>query len=330
MNETKKTIKVAITGAAGNLGNLLAQEMKEREVKLNLLFHDKDVADNLKNDQAAISLFRIDLANPETLTDALRDVDVLVHFAGVLFKARPEKFLPVTNTVYFQNLLNVALRQGVKRVILISFPHVEGESNPENPASGTLCGNPRSVHARTRLEEEIHLFEYGKTGRFEAVSLRVGMVYGRGVLMIDAALWLARHRLLGVWKKPTYIHLISKVDFVNATIAAIEKPDIQGIFHIGDDGKQTLQQFLDDIAVAQGSPPPWRMPMLLILTAARCCEFISLLFNQKSPLTVDFIRIGCVSYYGDTRRMRRELLPELRYKTYMDGIELFNQNKESK
>lgn len=149
------------------------------------------------------------------------------------------------------------------------------------------------------------------------------MVYGRGVLMIDAAQWFARYYLLGVWKNPTYIHLISKDDFVSATIAAIEKPVINGIYYIGDEGVQTLQEFLDCITAYKGNRKPWRMPVWMIVTAARFFEFFSSLFKTKSPLTVDFIKIGMVSYYGDTRRMRKELLPNLKYKTYKEGMEIF-------
>ena len=318
-----KKLRVAITGAAGNLGNLLAQTAKGRnEIYLNLLIHNRDVAHNLKG-RDNIEVFKTDLAKPATLNNALKDVDVIVHFAGVLFKANPEKFLPETNTIYFNNLLNAAVEQNVKRIILISFPHVEGESFPDNPSKGLLDGNPQSMHARTRLEEEKLLFEYGKKHNFEAISLRVGMVYGKGILMIDAGQWFARHRLLGIWRKPTWIHLISKVDFVEATIAAIEKPGIGGIYHIGDEGVQTLQQFLDDITTYKGNHKPWRMPVWMIMTAARCFELFSSVFGTRSPLTVDFVKIGMASYYGDTTRMRKELLPQLKYKTYQEGLSLF-------
>jgi nucleoside-diphosphate-sugar epimerase len=121
--------RIAITGAAGNLGGLLAQGLKDnKDVELNLLIHKKDVADNLKN-RENISVFSIDLADKDTLPEALVGVDVIVHFAGILFKANPEKFLPTTNTRYFNNLLDVAVRQNVRRVILISFPHVEDFCN---------------------------------------------------------------------------------------------------------------------------------------------------------------------------------------------------------
>lgn len=316
-------LKVAITGAAGNLGGLLAQGMvNNSDIHLNLLIHNKDVSSNLRQHDN-VSVYRTDLAQPETLSGALQGVDVIVHFAGVLFKANPEKFLPRTNTQYFNNLLDIAVSQKVKRIILISFPHVEGECTPERPATGKLTGSPRSAHARTRLEEEKLLFQYGDKHSFEAISLRVGMVYGKGILMIDAGQWFARHWLLGIWKKPTWIHLISKTDFVDATIAAIKKDNVKGIYHIGDEGVQTLQQFLDDITVYKGNHKPWRMPVWMIMTAARTFELYSAIFGTRSPLTVDFVRIGMVSYYGDTKRMREELLPHLAYKTYKDGIELF-------
>lgn len=315
-------LKIAITGAAGNLGGLLAQGLKTRNVDLNLLIHKKDVDSNLKN-RDNIKVFKVDLADPDTLSDALSGVDVIVHFAGVLFKANPEKFLPKTNTRYFNNLLDIAVKQNVRRIILISFPHVEGECTPENPAKGSLTGKPESMHARTRLEEEKLLFAYAEQYNFEPVSLRVGMVYGKGILMIDAGQWFARYALLGIWKKPTYIHLISKDDFTESVIAAAVKPNIKGIYHIGDEGIQTLQQFLDDITEHKGNHKPWRMPVWMIMTAARGFEFFSFIFGTQSPLTVDFVKIGMVSYYGDTTRMRQELLSDIKYKTYKDGISLF-------
>lgn len=314
--------RIAITGAAGNLGSLLSENLVKENVNLNLLIHKKGIAKDL-SEKENVSVFKVDLADVKTLDTALENVDTIVHFAGILFKADPEKFLPVTNTQYFRNLLDTAVRQKVKRIVLISFPHVEGETFPDKPARGILDGNPTSMHAKTRLEEEKLLFGYADKCNFEPVSLRVGMVYGEGILMIDAAQWFARHWMLGVWKNPTYIHLISKEDFVNSTIAAALKQGIHGIYHIGDEGVQTLQQFLDDITVYKGNRKPWRMPVWMIMTAARTFELFSKIFNTRSPLTVDFIRIGMVSYYGDTARMREELLSHLKYKTYKDGISTF-------
>jgi nucleoside-diphosphate-sugar epimerase len=317
-----RPIVVAITGAAGNLGGLLARHMlANTEANLRLLIHRRDLPDDLRT-HPRVSAYQCDLAEGATVVPALAGADCVVHFAGVLFKARPGRFLPTTNTEYFRNLLSAAIRQRVRRIVLISFPHVEGETTPEHPATGRLDGNPASVHARTRLEEERLLFDAAGRHGIEAVSLRVGMVYGRGILMIDAARWLSQRRLLGVWKEPTWIHLISKDDFVAATGNAVIRPDISGIYHLGDEGRQTLQEFLDTSAMAWGTTKPWRLPLGFIYAAARLCEWQSMLFGTASPLTQDLITIGRCSYYGDTARMRAELLPQLRYATLALGRQI--------
>jgi nucleoside-diphosphate-sugar epimerase len=309
--------KILITGAAGNLGGLLAKYLSDEDLHLNLMYHKKAISKEL-TEKDNISIYKVDLNKKESIKPCLQGVDTIIHFAGILFKSNPEKFLPITNTLYFSNLIEAAIKQKVKRVILISFPHVEGETNPDSPTKGIINGNPISMHAKTRLEEEILLFK--NKDRFEAVSLRLGMVYGKGILMIDTAKWFAKHRILGIWKKTTWIHLISTIDYLLATKNAILKDNIKGIYHIGDDGIQTLQEFLDDATKKWGYRKPVRMNKYIILFVAKVFEICSLILRTRSPLTRDFIKIGMISYYGDTSRMKEDLLPELKYKTYKEGI----------
>ncbi len=311
--------RILITGAAGNLGGLLVNCLKDSNLHLNLLIHKKNVSSSIER-LSNVSVYKADLAQKDSLTPALKDVDIIVHFAGILFKNNPEKFLPITNTQYFNNLLEKAVEGNVKRIILISFPHVEGESTPEKPTKGILNGQPISIHATTRLEEEKLLFKKGDETNIETISLRLGMVYGKGILMIDTARWFAKYNILGIWKKPTWIHLISIPDYLEATKQAIIKKNIKGIYHIGDEGKQTLQEFLDLATKHWGYRKPVRMNLKIILFVAKLFELFSFIFGTKSPLTKDFIKIGMVSYYGDTTRMKNELLSELKYKTFKEGI----------
>ena len=310
--------KILITGAAGNLGSLLSRYIRDNEKDLDLILmqHQKEIAIDL-SEHPKIKVRNGDLSKPETLYDCLDGADIVIHFAGVLFKANPEKFLYHTNLEYFKNLVGAAKTKRIKRLILISFPHVEGPTSRKSPATGRLDGSPISVHAKTRLEEEIHLFNDYKNG----VSLRVGMVYGKGILMIDAAEWFAKRRILGIWKEPTEIHLISKTDFCRTVVAAINNQDSKGIYHVGDEGNDTLQSFLDLTCDIWGVKKAWRMPLWLIYLAAEVFELVSRTFGTLSPLTKDFVDIGRVSYYGDTSTFRKELLPVLTYPTVYDGIQ---------
>jgi hypothetical protein len=146
------------------------------------------------------------------------------------------------------------------------------------------------------------------------------MVYGRGVLMIEAARWLARRRLLAVWRDPTWIHLVSTIDCLRAIETAVSRPGVEGIYHVGDEKPVTLQDFLDRGCGVWGYPRPHRLPLWMIDTAAGLCELFAMVARTPSPLTRDFIRIGRVSYWGDTRRTRTELLPHLEHPTLDEGL----------
>jgi nucleoside-diphosphate-sugar epimerase len=215
-------MEILITGAAGNLGSFLVRRMLGGPHRLRLLVHRKPLPfDATRYDN--VSVHRADLADPATLAEPCDGADSVVHFAGVLFRPRPERFLAKTNVEYVENLVNAATGAGASKFILISFPHVEGETTPENPATGRLDGNPESVHAKTRLAAETYMFDACEGTGTAAVALRPGMIYGRGVLMVEAARWLLGHRLLGVWREPTRIHLLSLPDFLDCVVAAAEK-----------------------------------------------------------------------------------------------------------
>ncbi len=310
---------ILITGAAGNLGSLLARHLAANGYQLRLMVHRSPVPPDLSQ-HPNVAMVSADLGHPSTIEAAVAGVAVVVHFAGVLFSPRPETFLPETNTKWFANLLSASLAAGVKKVVLISFPHVEGPTTPDHPATGRTDMRPISVHAQTRLAEE--RLPIGRTagGGTTAVILRLGMVYGPGILMIEAAKWLARHRLLAVWREPTFIHLISTQDYLNATESAVAKEEARGIYHVGDEQPVTLQDFLDEACHAWRCRVPWRVPVRLIYLAAALCELFASIARTRSPLTRDFITIGRVSYCGDTSRTRNELIDRLRFPTLAEGI----------
>ena len=154
------------------------------------------------------------------------------------------------------------------------------------------------------------------------VTLRAGMIYGRGVLMIEAARWLLRHHLLAVWRKPTWTHLLALPDFLSCVASAIEGDAVSGIYNLGDDEPLTLQEFLDTVANHWGFRKPWRSPKWSFYFAAACCETYAMIFRTRSPLTRDFIKIGMVSCVADTSRMKKELLPELAFPFLKKGLPL--------
>jgi nucleoside-diphosphate-sugar epimerase len=314
-------MKVLITGAAGNLGSRLARHLLATNHQVRLLVHKTELPSELGS-SPSVTVYRADLASPGTLRPACADADCIVHLAGVLFAPRPEEFLPKTNIGFVQNLLCAAQHSKVRKFILVSFPHVEGETSPGHPATERLNCSTDVVHFRTRLGAERLLLEQCEGTPITPVILRAGVVYGQGIKLIEAARRLLQYRLLAIWQKPTWIHLVSLPDFLAAVVAAIENERARGIYNVCDDKPLTIQEFLDQFAAHLGCRKPWRLPEWMFYAAGVSSETIAWLFKTTAPLTRDIVKAGMTSSVADNARMKSELLARLAYPTLDDGIAL--------
>lgn len=175
-----------IVGASGNLGSHIARHLLKGPHQLRLFVHKAPLPHDLVR-HPNVTVASGDLDDSTSLPGATAGIHCIVYVAGVLFRARPQRFLHRTNTIYVQNLVNISLREGVERFILISFPHIEENTTPDSPATGRLDVQPGSIHARTRLEAEKYLFGACKDKPMTPLVLRAGVIYGRDVKLIEAA-----------------------------------------------------------------------------------------------------------------------------------------------
>jgi len=314
-------VKILIPGAAGNLGSHLSRDLINGTHELRMLVHRCSLPFNIEGCEN-VSCCRADLARPDTLEGVCTGIDCVVHLAGVLFAPLPERFLTKTNVDYVKNLVEAAKKAGVRKFILVSFPHVEGETTPDHPAAGRMDASSNVIHFRTRLEAERQLLEACKDSATTPVIFRSGIVYGREIKMVQAARCLLRHRLMAVWREPTWAHLIALPDFLLALQAAIEGENMRGIYQVCDDAPLTLQDFLDCLADHYKYPRPYRLPAWMFHLAGFSVEMAALALRTPAPLNRDVVKAGMTSCVADNSRMKRELLPVLRYPTLQDGISL--------
>jgi nucleoside-diphosphate-sugar epimerase len=270
----------------------------------------------------AARAIRADLNRSDSLSDAVSGIEVVIHYAGVLFRPRPEQFLPRTNLGFVRNLVGAALAAGVGKFVLVSFPQVEGETTPEHPAIGRLDAHPTSIHARTRLAAEQHLLEVAGSAGMTPVTLRAGVVYARGMRLIEAARKLMRLGLLAIWPDPTWYHLLALPDYLTCLTRIVEDPSTSGVYLAADDKPLPVQAILDRLARHWGYRRPLRLPRPAFTAVAAAVESVAGLLRLPSPLTRDVMRIAMAPHACDTRRMKAELLPHLQYPTLEDGLVL--------
>jgi len=312
-------VNILIAGASGNLGSHLTKHLLRGPHRLRLLTHKRAFPFDLPRDANA-EIVQADLNDPGSLHSVCKDIDCIVYTAGVLFQPRPQTFLHRTNTIYVRNIVDAALSAGVGKFILVSFPHIEETTTPDAPALGRLDVEPKSIHARTRLEAEKHLFRACENKFMRPVVLRAGVIYGPGVKLIEAARWLMRNRLLAIWREPTWVHLLALPDFLKIVEISVERDNLAGIYNLSDDRPLPVQEFLDRLAAHWGYRKPWRLPAFAFRWAAAVCEATALILRTGTPLTRDMVHMAMISVATDTARMKQELMPRLAYPTVTEGL----------
>lgn len=172
---------IALTGATGFIGRHLLAELPKRGYRIRVLLRRPSEVP-----AGASSAVIGDIASPHNMAAALRDVDMVIHSAGLAhaMSGQPEDDYRAINTEATIRLAQAAERAGVKRFVFLSS--IRAQSGPV--AQGILTEEqeprPTDPYGRSKLEAEQGLSELG----LDWAALRPVLVYGPGVKGNMAAL----------------------------------------------------------------------------------------------------------------------------------------------
>jgi len=170
-----------VTGGAGFIGSHIAR-------KLVSLGHQVIVLDNLcegnlkniKDFKNKIRFLKEDILNLKALQKIFKGVDFVFHEAALRSVERSVKNPEETNKVNIEGTLNVLLaarNNKVKRVIFASSSSIYGEQKSK-VFKETLCPNPISPYALSKLTAEFYLKQFFSLYGLETISLRYFNVFG--------------------------------------------------------------------------------------------------------------------------------------------------------
>jgi nucleoside-diphosphate-sugar epimerase len=168
---------IAVTGATGYVGRVLVDRLVANGASVRALVRDPDATLPSGVERAVA-----DLAAPEGLDDALANVDVLVH-AAVDQRATSRARHRLVNVVGTRALLDAAARAGVRRVVHLSTIAVYPRRDGGLPVAPDDALDPlpelRDDYAWSKIGAEGWVALHRRGGH-DAVTLRLGIVYGRG------------------------------------------------------------------------------------------------------------------------------------------------------
>jgi len=117
-------MKVLITGATGLLGGHLIKELQQRGEEIRALVLPVENADQLRTQ--GVEVVRGDITDAGTLGDAVRNIDLVFHLAGMMGVWRPLADYRLVNVSGSENLYKAAQEAGVRRYVHTSSHTVYG------------------------------------------------------------------------------------------------------------------------------------------------------------------------------------------------------------
>ena len=180
--------KILVTGVPGWLGNRLVKALISGLPGVDERFQNPQVrclimpqADSKSIKNMGAQVVTGDLTRPETLTQAVADIEVVFHLAGVIHPKWRTSELFKINHKGTEALLAASVNAGVKRIVYVSSNSVGGINTRQNELM-TEADPPRPYRAygKSKYEAEKIVNRYYQEKLIETVILRPCWYYGPG------------------------------------------------------------------------------------------------------------------------------------------------------
>jgi len=282
-------MNVLVTGATGAVGPSVVQALCEAGYTVRTFSLDRSLSGVFPpNVQELIG----NVTDPSAVQSAMRGVDAIVHLAALLHIVNPppelRKKYERINVGGAANVIEAAVKAGVKRIVLASTIAVYGPSNGQILNEDSIP-HPDTFYAHTKLAaEKIILNARSADGLPLGTVLRFGAVYGSRIKgnyqrLVGA---LARGRFLAVGDGSNRRTLIYDKDMTRAAVLAVSHHAVAGqIFNVTDGRFHTLREIIAAMSLALGRiPPRYSLPLKPVRWAAGLLEDAARVIGRQSPI----------------------------------------------
>jgi dihydroflavonol-4-reductase len=305
-------VRWLITGATGFIGTTLAERLLRRGDAVRALVRDPARADELR--AMGADLVRGDVSQPETLNDAVPDVDAVVHLAG-LVKALTREQLFKVNSDGTRSLAAAVARTGGPKFVLVSSLAAAGPSVPGRPRTEADRPAPVSAYGQSKLAAEEAVRSFATA--LDASIVRPPIVYGpRDKEFLPSLFQLAKTGIVlksgTADKRYSIIHVNDLVDLIIAVAEGGERVGEAGVagVYFGDDGVEYTWEGLARGALGalgrRGAVVP--VPEFVSWIAAGAATAAARLTGRPAILSLDkMMEIREPAWTCSSAKARREL-----------------------
>jgi dihydroflavonol-4-reductase len=307
-------LKAFITGATGFLGSHVARVLTEQGAELRLLVRPTSDLRNI----ADLNADRVvgDLRDPPSIEKALAGCQFVFHVAAdYRLWVRDPKEMYRSNVEGTRTLLEVARKQGVRRVVYTSsvatmgFSSLTNSSNPANEQNPVGIDDMIGHYKRSKFMAEQVAIDAAKSGSHVVIVNPTTPIGERdikptptGRIVVD---FLKR-------KFPAYVetglNLVDATECARGHVQALEKGRPGERYILGGENL-TLKEILDRLAKITGlKSPTVKLPYFFALATGVVDEMITgRLLGREPRATIDAVRMGHKMMFVSSGKAEKEL-----------------------
>ena len=319
---------VLITGAAGGVGHRLCHVFQESGLQVRGLVRPEDDTSRLALDAEDLRVGYVQ--DPETVSRALQDVDVVIHCAGLLPDARnasPEAFQEV-NVEGTRNVMRQAIIHQTKWVIAMSTISVVDHVTRKITPAELFDYVPETTdpYLSSKIEGEKLLLAMRREFSGQLAILRLAYVYGPG----NYAVWRqplkfleqGKLRLMGNGSAP--FPLIYADDIGRFILTLFEKGEAggyDGIQILANPQPTTLRMVFDVIADSVKLPRAGSVPLWIAQVGAGVVSVLPRVFRRGRLDMLTHARVVQFSRgYDLSAVLDRALMERVGLTDYREGL----------
>jgi dihydroflavonol-4-reductase len=305
-------MKIFITGGTGFIGQHTVELLTQRNHKLTLLVRKSRDTSFLKKQD--ISIIIGDINDEHSLLEGMKDCDSVINIAGhYTFWEPDKKIYSKVNINGTQNVMECALKSGIKKVVHISTAGVYGKPGIEPFTEQSTPGPNRfSEYFRTKFEGDLIAWDLYEKKSLPLVVIYPVCVLGAGDTKASGKYikdFIYRKLPAAVFKNGIFSFVYVK-DVAQAIVNALEKENNVGEKYLIGNYRYKWGEINSMISEVSGVPSPKiNLPDSITMLNAYLLTALANMI-KKPPLwgmAIDQMKVMKAGFNVDGSKAEKEL-----------------------